>query len=330
MDPSRRKLKLDPDGLQEFVPWRGWQSGPIGTFTDDTQLTIATVESLLRTGGTFDPEDLARTFLAIGRIRGVGRATAAAIDELRNGAPWWEAGQLENSAGNGAAMRAAPIGLLHAFDPTAAGLVQDAVLSAVPTHTHPVGVAGAVALAAGVAWCIRIRLAGATLDVDEFIEFVCAAVAGIEPEPTLERKPGGRAVKLVERLQELPELLTWPSGDEVFNYTYNGAFALESVPAAVYAFLCSPDDARGVILRAVNAGYDADTVASMGGNLAGAWCGAATLERNSSWWRELEDRDRLVGLADRLLDLALTRRAASPAPTASGLTTTSEQELDVS
>jgi ADP-ribosylglycohydrolase len=52
-----------------------------------------------------------------------------------------------------------------------------------------------------------------------------------------------------------------------FEHMYNGAFALESVPAAFYCFLRSADDPERVILTAVNAGYDADTVASMAGNL---------------------------------------------------------------
>jgi ADP-ribosylglycohydrolase len=160
-DPAQLKARFGPEGLREYVPWHGWRSGPKGTFTDDTQLTMATAESLLGTGGTLDPNDLARRFLAIAHIRGIGHATARAIEALRSGIPWWEAGQADNSAGNGAAMRAAPVVLMNALASSPEGLVRDAVLSAVPTHPHPVGVAAAVTVAAGVAWCVRARLAGA-------------------------------------------------------------------------------------------------------------------------------------------------------------------------
>ena len=47
-----------------------------------------------------------------------------------------------------------------------------------------------------------------------------------------------------------------------------------------------------VVVEFANAGYDADTVASMAGNLAGAWCGAALLQRNASWRTTSESRAR--------------------------------------
>jgi ADP-ribosylglycohydrolase len=305
--PEDLRARYGPGGLREYVPWHGWTGGPRGTFTDDTQLSMAVAESLVATGGVLDPPDLVRRFLAIPHIRGMGRATRAALAALRAGDPWWVAGVAVHSAGNGAAMRAAPVGLAHALDGTPAALVRDAVRSAVPTHAHPVGVAGAAALAAGVAWCVRARLAGAErLDGPGFVAFVAGAIDGLEPGPTPERKPGGRAIRLVDRLRELPDLLTWPDPAAVFAHTHNGAFALESVPAALYCFLRSPNDPRSVILAAVNAGYDADSVASMAGNLAGAWRGAAALEASApSWWADLEAREDLAALADRLADLAL-------------------------
>jgi ADP-ribosylglycohydrolase len=72
-------------------------------------------------------------------------------------------------------MRAAPVGLAHCLGPSSVWLVEDAVLSCVPTHTHPVGVAGAVTIAAAVAWCTRTRLAGSeSIDVGALLDFLCA------------------------------------------------------------------------------------------------------------------------------------------------------------
>ena len=103
-------------------------------------------------------------------------------------------------------------------------------------------------------------------------------------------------------------MLSWESPERVFAYTHNGAFALESVPAALYCFLRTPDDPRTVIMTAVRAGRDADTVASMAGNLVGAWVGAERLRTDAdSWWSELEYRDELIDLADALVTLAYER-----------------------
>lgn len=305
-DPAHIQRRFGAEGVRDYVSWPGRGEGPRGTITDDTQLTMEVARSLLAHGGRLAVADLVRRLIAwlpVGRGRGV--TTTTAVLALQRGTPWWRISHVVDSAGNGAAMRAAPVGLIHALDEEPGALVQDAILSALPTHTHPVGVAGAVAIAAGVAWCARRAGSAAPFDQTDFLRFVDSAIADLEPEPTAERKPGGKAIRLRERIAELPRLLSEPDPRAVFAYTWNGAFALESVPAALYSFLRSPDDPRAVILTAVNAGRDADSVASMAGNLAGAWCGAERLARECpSWWAELEYREELIQLADGLLDHA--------------------------
>ena len=176
-----------------YQPWRGWQDGPIGTWTDDTQLTIEVAETVLESGGYVDPERLSerlRAWLPHGRGKGI--ATTSAVLAMDAGVPWWEAGPSVDSAGNGAAMRAAPVGLAWSMAPDAGPLAREAVLSALPTHAHPVGVAGAVAIAAGVALCIRNG--GVAIEPHRFLAFVADAVAGIETgaDATAQRSGGGR------------------------------------------------------------------------------------------------------------------------------------------
>lgn len=222
-DPARIAERFGEGGLRDYIPWRGWREGPTGTITDDTQLTIEVARSLLATGGRFQPADFVSRlirWLPIGR--GKGKATVSAVLALEEGTPWWRIGQVVDSAGNGAAMRAAPIGLARALEPSRASLIHDATRSALPTHTHPVGVAGAVAIAAGVAWCIqRAPESLASFDTLGFVQAVTDAIAGLEPEPTEERRPGGKAVYLRERIAELPRLLDEPDLRKVLRYTYN-------------------------------------------------------------------------------------------------------------
>lgn len=309
-DPAAIRARYGPAGLREYQPWRGWRGGPTGTITDDTQLTIEVARTLLVSGERFDSEDFARRLVDwLPQGRGVGMATRQAVDELMRGKPWWLSGLDIDSAGNGAAMRAAPVGLAHALARTPWPLRRDAVLSSFPTHTHPVGIGGAVVIAAAVAYCVREGLRGASaLDPRGLLEFAAACIDGTEPGPTLERKPGGRAVRLRERILEVKGMLARPTDEEVFAYLWNGAFALESVPAALYCALRYPGEPRRAILTAVNAGYDADSVASMAGNIAGAWCGARRLQAEApEWWEELEAREELIALADQLAELALRR-----------------------
>jgi len=298
-----------PEGLTDYRPWRGWTSGPIGTWTDDTQLTIEVGRTILESGGSVDPARLSERLCAwLPHGRGKGRATTQAVALLEAGRPWWEAGPAVDSAGNGAAMRAAPVGLAWAFAPDAHALVRESILSALPTHAHPVGVAGAVAIATGTAACLR--MGGQPVEPAHLLGFVADAIADLEPGPTPLRSDPLAKATLRERILAVEGMLDRPP-QEIFAELWTGAFALESVPAAFYCFLRAPDDPSEVIVTAANAGHDTDTIASMAGNLAGAYLGSAALrDRHPSWWSELEDREGLIELADGLFARAAANAAA--------------------
>lgn len=282
--------------LTGYHKWSGWTDGPIGTITDDTLMTMCVAECLTA-NGFLDPEDLARRFVAWLPIgRGKGKSTTAAVTRLREGVPWYLSG--EDSAGNGAAMRSAPVGLVYwnnAFQRRTA-----ATLTALPTHRQPMAVAGAVAMAAATAWLLTRR--PGVWSSDEFIAAVQAAIVGLEPGPLPERRNPSSFTTLYDRLGEIPTLLV-REPDDAFAQLYNGAYVLESVPAALYCFLRSPDDVEKTLLLAVHAGHDADTVAAMAGTLGGALGGVEVLPPRLL--PELEYRDELIALANRLYGLSI-------------------------
>jgi ADP-ribosylglycohydrolase len=303
--PRERVLdRYGPAGLTD-LPAEGTH------WTDDTQLTALVGQSLVATGGKFDAHDIVRRLVDwLPTGRGVGRATRKAIHLLAEGRRWDEVGPEVDSSGNGAAMRTAPVGLIHALDPAPGELLTDAVLFALPTHGGEIGVAGAVAMAAGVGYLAR-RAAGraSTFDTLEFIDFLVASIAQIETSPTPTRRPPETPAYLRDRLREVPGWLDRDPAD-VFEQTWTGAFALESVPAAIYAFLRSPGDARSVLLTAANASHDTDTIASMAGNLVGAWLGADALAASvPEWWDRIERRNELATLAEGLATLGRARVA---------------------
>ncbi|MBP2478355.1 ADP-ribosylglycohydrolase [Crossiella equi] len=88
--------------------------------------------------------------------RGYGPAMNRPLRKIHQGSPWrQEAESLfdgKGSWGNGAAMRAAPLGAWHATNPTEAA--RQAARRAEVTHTHPAAIAGAMAIAVA-----RARLA---------------------------------------------------------------------------------------------------------------------------------------------------------------------------
>jgi ADP-ribosylglycohydrolase len=282
--------------LTEFQRWRGWTGGPVGTVTDDTQLTMLVADSLLACREVV-PEDLAARLIAwLPEGRGKGMATSEAVRRLADDVPWWEAGEL--SDGNGAAMRVAPIGL--AFSTDFDHLRRVAALSAVVTHVGPMAVAGTVAQAIAVA--IALHTPRGHLDPEAFIEALGAAIDDLHDPGARERRPSaGESVRLVTRLRELPSLLGL-SPPQAFERLYNGAFILESLPSALWCFLRSPEDAEQVLITAANGGHDADTVAAMAGNLVGAYLGEGALPER--WLNDLEFASKLRATADDLWVLA--------------------------
>ena len=292
-------LRGQEEAFRDFQPWGGHYSGPKGTITDDTQMTMCVAESLLATRGRIDPEDLARRFVDwLPNGRGTGHTCVTAVYHLQMGENWWTAGVA--SAGNGAAMRVAPIGITLGADTTL--LCHDAALSALITHADPMAVASAV----GHAWLIA-HLAGAnasTLDPTSLINELAAAIEVIDdpgaPEREWNQRPGktSAAITLANRVREIPALLGKPIG-EAFDYVYNGAFVLETLPAALWCFFSYRDDPEEGVINAVLRGHDADTVASMAAAYFGALHGVAAFP--DRWTGEdLEYQTRLLNLADQL------------------------------
>jgi ADP-ribosyl-[dinitrogen reductase] hydrolase len=283
--------------LRDYSAWWGWAGGPKGTVTDDTQLTMELAQCFLDSG-CFDPKDFAgRLVRWLPHGRGKGRATVEAVEKLQDGTPWFRSGT--RSAGNGAAMRAAPVGLCHAVNPE--GLRLDAAASAVVTHSDPMAVVSTVAQAFGVAFLTH-QTPG-DLEIDRFFESLHTMIADLADPGARERRPsaGAERVRLADRLQEIRGMLGLEPR-EAFRRLYNGAFVLESLPAAVWTFLKTPDDPETVLVTAINAGRDADTVAAMAGNLVGAYLGESVLPER--WLADLEFSVELRDQADGLLHLA--------------------------
>ncbi|MGE5187268.1 MAG: ADP-ribosylglycohydrolase family protein [Acidobacteriota bacterium] len=154
-------------------PWR---------WTDDTAMALSIVEVLGRFGG-IDPDALAEAFArrwSEDPDRGYGQGAYNLLTRVSRGASWRREAQRlfdgQGSYGNGAAMRAAPIGAYFANDLDR--VRAEALRSAEPTHAHPDGAAGAVAVA------IAAALAAAGVARDKLLAQVAPFVP---PGHTLDR-----------------------------------------------------------------------------------------------------------------------------------------------
>ena len=121
-----------------------------GAYTDDTQMTLALAE-LRVSGGPWTPESVASAFVtAFHRDprEGYARGFQAFLESVHTGAEFLARIRPESDK-SGAAMRAAPAGLL----PTVADVLHHTDVQAKVTHDTPDGVASARAAALAVHYC---------------------------------------------------------------------------------------------------------------------------------------------------------------------------------
>ncbi|HEV7683806.1 MAG TPA: ADP-ribosylglycohydrolase family protein [Pyrinomonadaceae bacterium] len=248
------------------VPFEG-ESFPINVeltgqkISDDTQLTLATCEALIETNCIVTPSAIASRFAAWQqkrRIHGMGASTYKALSELVAGGHWALVGRRgEFAAGNGAAMRIAPLAFcLHPNDPWARQQIRDVTRI---THHHEEAYVGALA----VAIAIRAAWDGTWNGTPELVPLVIEFI----PDS-----------KVRDRLRELAELKTnTPIVDVAHRFGCSG-YVVESVPLAIYAAQQISTLGFEILLRdLICAGGDTDTTASMAGQIAGAFLGAKEL-----------------------------------------------------
>lgn len=164
--------------LRERLQRRLLPAGP-WPYTDDTAMALSVVEVLTERQG-IDQSLLARKFAAryaADPTRGYGAGMHVYFGRLAAGASWRDASQAlfdgHGSMGNGAAMRAAPIGAYFADHLAVAA--EHARRSAEVTHAHPDGQAGAIAVAVAAA-C----LAGGLHDAQAVFEAILAHLPASE------------------------------------------------------------------------------------------------------------------------------------------------------
>jgi ADP-ribosylglycohydrolase len=281
---------------------------PLGQYSDDTQLARELASSLVACGG-FAPGDyagrVARLFTE-GRIVGPGQTTAQAAYRIARGTPWDEAGTPPPAAGNGSAMRAAPVGLLLAHDPEA--MIRMAHDQGRVTHRDPRCSAGAVAVAGATALAVIHgppepavlcrTLAEWTRPFDPIL------AAAITELPRWVEEPLPRAASRIARVGLDPS-----HPDDRDGWGGIAPFVTPSVLWSLYAVLRCPGDYWETICTAIAVGGDVDTTAAMAGAISGAAVGLRGIPEDLA--RLVTDQGSgghalLVELAGSLHDLHAT------------------------
>lgn len=259
-------------------------------WTDDTQMSIDVIESLLACNRV-DQDDLAQRFARSYRwSRGYGPGAAKLLKRIRKGKHWHIANRAvyaHGSLGNGGAMRAAPLGLFYGARDEKK-LVRAVRSATLVTHAHPVGLDGAVLIALTVALvcqnfslqelCKRVRLHVQTLDIQNRLavaEEMLSAAHPVSPRQVAQKLGNGIRAQ-----------------DSCVTSCYIG-LALSNAPFV------------DLLTYTREVGGDTDTIGAMAGAIWGAARGDQCLPEDLL--RQLEQRQYLNALAQRFSDTIIER-----------------------
>jgi ADP-ribosylglycohydrolase len=274
--PLNRPLLFDPARRVPPPPWR---------YTDDTEMALGLLEVLDRHGHAAQDE-LARVF---GRrydrdmYRGYGATMHEILPALHRGESWRQVAPAafggQGSMGNGSAMRVAPAGAYFADD--LARTAAEAEKSAVVTHAHPEGVAGAVAAAVATAMAWRLR--GRAGDPAAREELFDAVLAHTPDGPTRRGLEEARALGddclVADAVQALG------NGSRVT--------APDTVPFTVWVAAMHLHDYRAAIWSTIHGGGDVDTTCAIVGGIVALACGPEGIPEE---W--IESRESLSYLSE--------------------------------
>jgi ADP-ribosylglycohydrolase len=247
--------------------------------TDDTVLSLATCEAVIEKGA-IEPGAIAEHFVTWfreGKIRGIGASTYKSLTDLCAGAHWALAGcRGERAAGNGAAMRIAPLAFwLNPSEPKERQIIRDVCRV---THHNDEAYVGALAILIAIQTAAKGKWEKHGL-LRTIIEII--------PDCLLR-----------DRVCELNRSFADASLMEISRKFGCSGWVVESVPLALAAAEHFPIlGYQKMMQEVVSCGGDTDTIASMAGNITGAFLGQAGLPE--CWLNRLSERDLVIDIAGR-------------------------------
>ena len=229
---GKRRGTYIVSGMSSF----GTHFQPLGTWSDDTSMTLATMDSIIENSGNIVPDDIMKRFVkwyddaeytATDEVFDVGNTTRDAIEHYMMSVEFCCS---EKENGNGALMRMLPLALCGASDK-----MVDSVSGL--THNHEIS----KICCKGYVHVVKHLLQSGILDFSVF-DF-------------------GSVSKNIQKIETL----------DVSDIRSSG-YVVDTLESA---FWCAKttNNYRDCVLKAVNLGGDTDTIAAIAGGIAGIMYG---------------------------------------------------------
>lgn len=283
------KDKLQKNLTTEMIGY-GSHNVPKGTWSDDTSMTLATIDAI-NMSGKIVPNDIANNFIKWiedaeftpnNKAFGVGRTCLRAISNYRKKlSNAEECGECnENSNGNGSLMRIIPL-VYYCY---AKNMNDFDILSTVKTvssitHRHEISIMG----------CYICVLFGIEL------------LKGKIPKEVYDIIKTKDYSKFSENCQNQYErILKQDIHTFEMDSIKSTGYVVDTLEATLWTVLTT-EDYNSAIIKAINLGNDTDTVGACVGGLAGIYYGIDNI--NLSWKRDLIKYDYIEQLCNKFNDI---------------------------
>jgi ADP-ribosylglycohydrolase len=283
------KKRYGKDGITDFDAWGSFQPG---SYTDDTQMSLATAVGCIRTYQEWRERGIGHPASVVYQCyldwfesqndpkqrRGPGRTCLSALQSGKMGTM---KEKINDSKGCGGVMRTAPVGL--AF-PSCRAFQEGAEYAAI-THGHPSGYLTAGFLSALISYLIEDKKLTEALDlcINQLIQY----------------DGHSETLKKIKQAQKLS--VSQKSVEESIQTIGEGWVGEEALAISLYCSLKFSDNFERGTLAAVNHSGDSDSTGSITGAILGTLLGVESIPR--PWVRKVEESDRITKIAHDMFSI---------------------------
>lgn len=284
---ERNRLKRSP--VTEMIGY-GSHNMPEGTWSDDTSMTIAEIDSIIECGD-INYEDIMNKFIewfdsskytATGVLFDVGMSTSDALLRYKSGLSPVDCGNnLELGNGNGSLMRILPfvyfIKSQEYSEDVKINIINDASSL---THGHDIS----------------------KLGCNIYCDYVSLLLDGADKEDALKIIRNNNYEKFYPK--DVVSRYSRLFSEDFKNFSENdissSGYIVDSLEASIWCTLNS-DNYENAVIKAVNLGSDTDTVGAITGSINGIIYGKQDIP--DKWMDKLKKRETLEEINDRFLSV---------------------------
>lgn len=270
----------------------GTHNQPIGTWSDDSSMVIATIDSLIK-NKSINYKDIMNNFLKWyeeaeytpnNRVFDIGNATSSALQKYKRDKTTYICGSKEvYSNGNGSLMRILPISIYLHYTEEPMFEINKEVSSM--THAHIYSILSCVIY---------------SVLISEFLKELNMKKAYINMQQIIKSLLEDNNNRIIESSEDLKQKFNRIIYNDISllkeKEIKSSGYVIDSLEACLWALLTT-NNYKDAVLKAVNLGEDTDTIGALTGGLAGLVYGYKAIPE--SWIEVLKKKEYLMELVEK-------------------------------